>query len=110
MGYAVAGHLATVGCPMRVCNGAAAKVEARVAEHGGESFAPPGEATAGAEFVLGCMFPTRGAVIRDDAFLCGLIREPGRRWCGPTAGALPRSGDARYGRQFSAGYAPKHMT
>lgn len=75
----MAGHLATAGCPLPVCNGTAAKVVVRVAEHGGESFAPPGEATAGAEFVLGCMFPTRGAVIRDDAFLCGLITWLGRR-------------------------------
>ena len=55
MGYPMAGHLAAAGYPMRVYNRTAAKAEAWVNEHGGEAFAAPGEAAAGADLVFMCV-------------------------------------------------------
>ena len=55
MGYPMAGHLAGAGYPMRVYNRTASKAEAWANEHGGEAFASPGEAAAGAELVFMCV-------------------------------------------------------
>ena len=55
MGYPMAGHLAAAGYPMRVYNRTASKSEAWANEYGGEAFASPGEAAAGAELVFMCV-------------------------------------------------------
>ena len=55
MGYPMAGHLAAAGYPMRVYNRAGSKAQSWVNEHGGEAFASPGAAAAGAELVFMCV-------------------------------------------------------
>ena len=55
MGYPMAGHLAAAGYSMRIYNRAGSKAQSWVNEHGGEAFASPGAAAAGAELVFMCV-------------------------------------------------------
>ena len=55
MGGPMAGHLAAAGHQVTVYNRTAAKAEAWVAKHGGQSAATPREAAAGADFVFACV-------------------------------------------------------
>ena len=55
MGHPMAGHLARAGHQVTVYNRSAAKAQAWVAEHGGQSASTPREAAAGAEFVFACV-------------------------------------------------------
>jgi len=55
MGYPMAGHLAKAGHDVTVYNRTTAKAETWVSEHGGALGKTPGEAAAGAEFVMACV-------------------------------------------------------
>jgi len=55
MGYPMAGHLVKAGHEVTVYNRTAAKAEAWVKEYGGASAPTPGEAAAGADFVMACV-------------------------------------------------------
>jgi 3-hydroxyisobutyrate dehydrogenase len=55
MGFPMAGHLAAKGHQVTVWNRTAAKAEAWVAKHGGQSAATAAQAAAGAEFVMACV-------------------------------------------------------
>lgn len=55
MGFPMAGHLQATGHEVTVFNRTAAKAEAWVAQHGGAMALTPGEAAAGAEFVMACV-------------------------------------------------------
>ncbi len=75
MGYPMAGHLGTASYSTRVYNRTASKAEAWVNEYGGKAFASPGEAAAGAEFVLICVGnddDVRSVVLGDGGVLSGM--------------------------------------
>ena len=55
MGFPMAGHLKAKGHDVTVYNRTAAKSEAWVQKHGGQSAATPGEAARGADFVAMCV-------------------------------------------------------
>ena len=55
MGFPMAGHLKAKGYEVTVYNRTAAKAEAWVQKHGGQSAATPGEAARGADFVAMCV-------------------------------------------------------
>ncbi len=55
MGFPMAGHLKAKGYEVTVYNRTAAKSEAWVQKHGGQSAATPGEAARGADFVAMCV-------------------------------------------------------
>jgi 3-hydroxyisobutyrate dehydrogenase len=55
MGYPMAGHLKAAGHEVTVYNRNAAKAEAWVKHHGGQSAATPAEAAKGAEIVFACV-------------------------------------------------------
>jgi 3-hydroxyisobutyrate dehydrogenase len=55
MGFPMAGHLKARGYDVTVYNRTAAKSEAWVQKHGGQSAATPGEAARGADFVVMCV-------------------------------------------------------
>jgi 3-hydroxyisobutyrate dehydrogenase len=55
MGFPMAGHLAAKGHQVTVYNRTTAKAEAWVARHGGAFAVAPGEAAAGADFVMACV-------------------------------------------------------
>jgi 3-hydroxyisobutyrate dehydrogenase len=55
MGFPMAGHLASKGHAVTVCNRTAAKAEAWSAQHGGAAAPTPAEAARGAEFVMACV-------------------------------------------------------
>ena len=55
MGYPMAGHLAAKGHQVTVYNRSAAKAEAWVSDHGGQSAPTPREAAEGADFVMACV-------------------------------------------------------
>jgi 3-hydroxyisobutyrate dehydrogenase-like beta-hydroxyacid dehydrogenase len=55
MGFPMAGHLKAKGYEVTVYNRTAAKAEAWVRKHGGQSAATPGEAARGADFVAICV-------------------------------------------------------
>ena len=55
MGFPMAGHLQSKGYDVTVYNRTAAKSKAWVEKHGGHAAATPGDAAAGAEFVMMCV-------------------------------------------------------
>ena len=55
MGYPMAGHLASHGHDVTVCNRTPAKAQRWVKDHGGSSAPNPAEAAAGAEIVFACV-------------------------------------------------------
>lgn len=55
MGYPMAGHLAAVGCPVRVYNRTAAKTQSWTRQHGGATADSPRQAAQGAAFVFSCV-------------------------------------------------------
>lgn len=55
MGYPMAGHLVKAGHEVTVYNRTAAKAEAWVKDYGAASAPTPGEAAAGADFVMACV-------------------------------------------------------
>lgn len=75
MGYPMAGHLQAAGHDVTVYNRTAAKAEAWVAQHGGQSGATPRAATEGAEFVMCCVGnddDLRGVCLGDDGAFAGM--------------------------------------
>ncbi len=75
MGYPMAGHLAAGGHELTVYNRTAAKAEAWVAEHGGNSAPTPRAAAEGAEMVFSCVGnddDLRSVTLGDDGVLAGL--------------------------------------
>jgi len=75
MGYPMAGHLAAGGHELTVYNRTAAKAEAWVAEHGGNSAPTPRAAAEGAEMAFSCVGnddDLRSVTLGDDGVLAGL--------------------------------------
>jgi len=75
MGYPMAGHLAAGGHELTVYNRTAAKAEAWVAEHGGNSAPTPRAAAEGAEMAFSCVGnddDLRSVALGDDGVLAGL--------------------------------------
>jgi len=75
MGYPMAGHLAAGGHELTVYNRTAAKAEAWVAEHGGNSAPTPRAAAEGAEMAFSCVGnddDLRSVALCDDGVLAGL--------------------------------------
>ncbi len=75
MGYPMAGHLAAGGHELTIYNRTAAKAEAWVAEHGGNSAPTPRAAAEGAEMAFSCVGnddDLRSVTLGDDGVLAGL--------------------------------------
>jgi 3-hydroxyisobutyrate dehydrogenase len=75
MGYPMAGHLAAGGHELTVYNRTAAKAEAWVAKHGGNSAPTPRAAAEGAEMAFSCVGnddDLRSVTLGDDGVLAGL--------------------------------------
>ena len=74
MGYPMAGHLAAAGHAMRVYNRTAARADAWVGEHAGETAASPAAAAEGADFVFVCVGnddDVRSVTLGPDGVLAG---------------------------------------
>jgi 3-hydroxyisobutyrate dehydrogenase-like beta-hydroxyacid dehydrogenase len=77
MGGPMAGHLKAAGHDVTVYNRTAAKAQAWVGTHGGESAATPREAADGAEFVFCCVgndADLRAVVLGEDGAFAGMAR------------------------------------
>ena len=75
MGYPMAGHLAAAGHDLRVYNRTAARADAWVGEHAGETFASPAAAAEGADFVFVCVGnddDVRSVTLGTDGVLAGI--------------------------------------
>ena len=75
MGFPMAGHLAKAGHSVTVWNRTAAKAEAWVAKHGGQSAATPAAAAKDAEFVMACVGnddDLRSVVLGPDGIFAGM--------------------------------------
>ncbi len=75
MGGPMAGHLAAAGHQVTVYNRTAAKADAWVAKHGGQSAPTPREAATGADFVFACVgndADLRSVVTGDDGAFAGM--------------------------------------
>ena len=72
MGFPMAGHLKAKGYDVTVYNRTAAKAEAWVQKHGGQSAATPAEAARGADFVAMCVGNDRDLAAVASAALDGM--------------------------------------